>query len=198
MEAFLTHLAVVGKVSDSTQNQAKSALLFLYKEVLDTELPWLDKIESAKTPKRLPVVMTRDEVQKLLGHLQVTNWLVASLLYGSGMRILEALRLRVKDIDLARCEILIRDGKGFKDRVTMLPTSLLNPLREHVARVKILHDKDLAAGYGAVCMPYALDKKYPNAPREWAWQYVFPSAKLSVDPRVNEGEQIVRRHYVQD
>ena len=137
-------------------------------------------------------------MQKLLGHLQGTNWLVASLLYGSGMRILEALRLRVKDIDLARCEILIRDGKGFKDRVTMLPTSLLNPLREHVARVKILHDKDLAAGYGAVCMPYALDKKYPNAPREWAWQYVFPSAKLSVDPRVNEGEQIVRRHYVQD
>jgi integron integrase len=172
VEAFLTHLAVARHVSASTQNQAKSALLFLYKEVLGIELPWLDKVESAKTPSRLPVVLTREEVQKLLGHLQGTNWLVASLLYGTGMRILEGLRLRVKDVDFTRKEILIRDGKGFKDRVTMLPQVLIVSLQEHLARVRILHEKDLSAGYGSVYMPYALDVKYPNAPREWAWQYV--------------------------
>ena len=198
VEVFLTHLAVAGRVSASTQNQAKSALLFLYKEVLGVQLPWLDKVESAKTPKRLPVVLTREEVQKILGHLQGTNWLVASLLYGTGIRILEALRLRVKDIDFSRKEILIRDGKGFKDRVTMLPQSLINPLREHIARVKALHEQDLAAGYGSVYMPYALDKKYPNAPREWAWQYVFPSIKLSIDTRVDAAQQVTRRHHVQD
>lgn len=198
VEAFLTHLAVAGRVSASTQNQAKSALLFLYKEVLGIALPWLDKVESAKTPRRLPVVLTREEVQKLLGHLQDTNWLVASLLYGTGMRILEALRLRVKDVDFTRKEILIRDGKGFKDRVTMLPQVLIAPLQEHLIRVRALHEKDLSAGYGAVYLPDALDVKYPNAPREWAWQYVFPSAKLSVDPRVGEVPQIVRRHHIQD
>ncbi|MDZ7656983.1 MAG: integron integrase [Sulfurimicrobium sp.] len=194
VEAFLTHLAVAGKVAASTQNQAKSALLFLYKEVLGIDLPWLDNVERAKAPKRLPVVLTRDEVQVVLSRLEGTHWLIASLLYGSGLRIMEGIRLRVKDVDLSRREILVRDGKGFKDRVTMLPESLLNPLKTHLRRVRTLHDQDLAAGYGAVHLPYALEKKYPNAAREWAWQYVFPSANFAVDPRTGE----TRRHHLQD
>lgn len=194
VEAFLTHLAVAGKVAASTQNQAKSALLFLYKEVLGSELPWLDNVERAKTPKRLPVVLTRDEVQAVLSRLEGTHWLIVSLLYGSGLRIMEGVRLRVKDVDLSRREILVRDGKGFKDRVTMLPESLVNPLKAHLQRVKGLHDQDLAAGFGNVHLPYALEKKYPNAMREWAWQYVFPSANLAVDPRSGE----TRRHHLQD
>ncbi len=194
VEAFLTHLAVEGRVAASTQNQAKSALLFLYKEVLGIELPWLDNVTQAKAPKRLPVVLTREEVQAVLARLEGTHWLIASLLYGSGLRIMEGLRLRVKDVELTRREILVRDGKGFKDRVTMLPTALLAPLKIHLQRVKLLHEQDLAAGYGAVHLPYALDKKYPNAGREWAWQYIFPSANLSVDPRSDE----TRRHHLQD
>jgi len=196
VEAFLTHLAVAGKVSASTQNQAKSALLFLYKEVLKAELPWLDDIERAKAPKRLPVVLTQQEVQAVLKYLEGTHYLVVSMLYGAGMRILEALRLRVKDIDFSRKEILIRDGKGFKDRVTMLPVSLVAPLQAHLDKVKALHAQDLLAGYGAVYMPHALDKKYPYAARDWAWQYVFPSAKLSTDPRSEDA--VTRRHHVQD
>ncbi|MDO9050511.1 MAG: integron integrase [Methylotenera sp.] len=200
VEQFLTHLAVVGKVSASTQNQAKSALLFLYKEILGVELPLLDDVEQAKTTKRLPVVLTKTEVQQILSHLADTQHLVVSLLYGTGMRILEALRLRVKDVDFARKEILIRDGKGYKGRVTMLPLSLIKPLQEHLERVKALHGQDLSQGYGAVYMPFALGKKYPYAARDWAWQYVFPTGKLSVDPRsVDEncaGE--TRRHHIQD
>lgn len=196
VEAFLTHLAVARNVSANTQNQAKSALLFLYKEVLGSELPWLDDVQQAKTPKRLPVVLTQDEVSKILSRLEGTHHLVVSLLYGTGMRILEALRLRVKDIDFARKEILIRDGKGFKDRVTMVPVSLIAPLKAHLDKVKALHEGDLAKGYGAVYMPQALGKKYPYAARDWAWQYVFPSGKLSVDPRSDDGE--TRRHHVQD
>ncbi len=196
VEAFLTHLAVVGKVAASTQNQAKSALLFLYKEVLQLELPWLDKVQQAKTPKRLPVVLSQVEVQKILANLDGTHHLIVSLLYGTGMRILEALRLRVKDIDFNRKEILIRDGKGFKDRVTMLPMSLIKPLQAHLLKVDALHKKDLATGFGSVYLPNALAKKYPYAARDWAWQYVFPSGKLSVDPRVEGGE--TRRHHVQD
>ncbi|MEQ1488647.1 MAG: integron integrase [Methylotenera sp.] len=200
VEQFLTHLAVVGKVSASTQNQAKSALLFLYKEILGSELPWLDDVEQAKTSKRLPVVLTQQEVQAILSQLSGTHHLVVSMLYGTGMRILEGLRLRVKDIDFARKEILIRDGKGYKDRVTMLPLSLVAPLQAHLAQVKILHEKDLAQGYGAVYMPFALGKKYPYAARDWAWQYVFPSGKLSVDPRSldENGAGETRRHHVQD
>jgi integron integrase len=194
VESFLTHLAVEGNVASSTQNQAKSALLFLYKEVLECELPWLDNVEPAKVPKRLPVVLTRAEVQALLMRLQGTHWLVASLLYGAGLRLMEGLRLRVKDVDFARKEILIRDGKGFKDRVTMLPVALLEPLRGHLERVRELHRQDLADGYGAVYLPYALERKYPNAAREWAWQYMFASAKRSVDPRSGE----TRRHHLQD
>ncbi|MCL4470718.1 MAG: integron integrase [Gammaproteobacteria bacterium] len=194
VELFLTHLAVHGRVAASTQNQAKSALLFLYKEVLALELPWLDNVERAKVPKRLPVVLNRDEVQAVLSRLAGTHWLIASLLYGSGMRIMECLRLRVKDVDFKRREILVRDGKGFKDRVTMLPTLLVATLEAHLAKVRMLHEDDLQQGFGAVYLPYALDRKYPDAAHEWAWQYVFPAAKLSTDPRSNE----TRRHHVQE
>ncbi|MEO6118642.1 MAG: integron integrase [Methylotenera sp.] len=199
VEQFLTYLAVVGKVSASTQNQAKSALLFLYKEILGVDLPWLDDVERAKAPKRLPVVLTQQEVQKILAQLDGTHHLVVSLLYGTGMRILEALRLRVKDVDFARKEILIRDGKGYKDRVTMLPLSLVAPLQAHLVQVRALHESDLKQGFGAVYLPFALAKKYPYAAREWSWQYIFPSGKLSVDPREDKaGEKQTRRHHVQD
>lgn len=194
VEAFLTYLAVQGKVASSTQNQAKAALLFLYREVLEQELPWLDNIQQAKAPKRLPVVLTEAEVQMVLSRLEGTHWLVAALLYGSGLRIMEALRLRVKDVEFARGEILVREGKGFKDRVTMLPAALSDPLRAHLKKVRALHEQDLAEGYGEVYLPYALDRKYPNAAGEWGWQYVFPSANRSVDPRSG----VVRRHHVQD
>lgn len=191
---FLTYLAVQGKVSASTQNQAKAALLFLYKEVLVVELPWLDSVEQAKAPKRLPVVLNRDEIQAILSRLTGTHHLIASLLYGTGMRIMECLRLRVQDVDFKRREILIRDGKGAKDRVTMLPALLVPALQGHVGKTKALHDADLAQGFGAVYLPYALERKYPNAAREWIWQYLFPAAKLSTDPRSGE----VRRHHIQE
>jgi integron integrase len=180
VERFLTHLAVAGQVSASTQNQAMSALLFLYKEVLVQTLPWLDNIEHARRPKRLPVVLTREEVNNLLTRIEGTPGLMLRLIYGTGMRIMECLRLRVKDVDFARGEIVIREGKGAKDRVTMLPTSLVEPLTQHLARVKLLHDSDLRAGYGDVYLPFALARKYPNAGREWGWQYVFPSSKRSI------------------
>lgn len=194
VEAFLSDLAVERTVSASTQNQAKSALLFLYKEVLQIELPWLDKITQAKAPKRLPVVMTREEVQSVLARMDGSVWLIASLLYGSGLRIMECLRLRVKDVDFARCEILVREGKGFKDRVTMLPSSLVQPLKQHLERVKVLHDEDLAKGFGEVFMPMALEKKYSGACKSWGWQYVFPSRNLSTDPRSG----VVRRHHADE
>jgi integron integrase len=194
VEGFLTHLAVAGRVSASTQNQAKSALLFLYKEVLGVELPWLDGIESAKRPARLPVVLTTVEVEAVLALVDGTPGLILRLLYGTGMRIMECLRLRVKDVDFGRREILVRDGKGAKDRVTMLPARLALALREHLARVKALHAADLAAGVAGVYLPFALARKYPNADREWAWQYVFPSSRLSVDPR--SGAE--RRHHADE
>lgn len=194
VEAFLTWLAVEGRVAASTQNQAKSALLFLYREVLGADLPWLENVEQAKAPKRLPVVLTQAEVQALLSGLSGTHWLVASLLYGAGMRLMEALRLRVKDVELSRKEILIRDGKGAKDRLTMLPAALVNPLKAHLLKVKALHAQDVAEGFGEVYLPHALDRKYPTAAREWGWQYVFPSGNRAVDPRSG----VVRRHHVQD
>lgn len=194
VEQFLTHLAVNGKVAASTQNQAKAALLFLYKEVLGIELPWLENVQQAKAPKRLPVVLNRDEIQAILSRLNGTQHLIASLLYGTGMRIMECLRLRVQDVDFKRREILIRDGKGFKDRVTMLPQALLPPLQMHLGKVKELHDLDLAQGHGAVYLPYALERKYPNAAREWIWQYVFPAGKLSTDPRSGA----IRRHHIHE
>ncbi len=194
IEAFLTNLAVEGNVSASTQNLAKSALLFLYREVLEIELPWLDNVTQAKVPKRLPVVLTVSEVQNVLSRLNGTHLLIASLLYGGGMRLMEAVRLRVKDVDFERREILVREGKGFKDRVTMLPETVLAPLQAHLKKVKTLHAEDLAQGYGEVYMPFALDKKYPAAGRDWSWQYVFPSKNLSVDPRSGK----TRRHHVDE
>jgi integron integrase len=194
VEAFLTHLAVTQRVAASTQNQAKSALLFLYKHVLGAELPWLDGVVQAKAPGRLPVVLTREEVARVLGRLRGTRDLVGRLLYGTGMRIMEALRLRVKDVEFSRREIVVRDGKGGKDRMAMLPRSIEAVLGAHVERVRGLHALDLADGYGAVWLPFALDRKYPNASREWGWQYVFPALHRSRDPR--SGEE--RRHHLSD
>ena len=194
VEQFLSYLASSRNVSSSTQNQAKSAILFLYKEVLGVDLPWLDNVTQAKSPARLPVVLTREEVNALITRLDGTMWLIVSLLYGSGMRIMECLRLRVKDVDLARREILVREGKGYKDRVTMIPISLVEPLKQHLLKVRALHLEDLNAGHGAVFMPFALETKYPNGAKEWSWQYVFPSIKLSVDPR----SAVVRRHHADE
>jgi integron integrase len=182
VEAYLSHLAVKRHVAASTQNQALSALLFLYRQVLDVDLPWLQNVERATKPKRLPTVLTREEVDRLLANLDGSLWLVGNLLYGSGMRLMEALRLRVQDIDLERRQVIIRDGKGHKDRATMLAASLVDPLRVHLEKVRLLHRQDLNSGFGAVYLPYALERKYPNAAREWGWQYVFPSGKRSTDP----------------
>ena len=167
VEAFLSHLATVGRVAASTQNQALSALLFLYREVLQVGLPWMDGVVRAKRPKRVPVVLTENEVRALLAQLEGTRWLVVSLLYSSGMRLLEGLRLRVKDVDFERHEITVRDGKGARDRVTMLPERLVEPLRAHFARVRALHERDLAEGFGEVHLPFALARKYPKAGRNW-------------------------------
>ncbi|GAA4426687.1 integron integrase [Acidovorax lacteus] len=196
--AFLTHLAVERQVSASTQNQAKSAILYLYKEVLQVQLPWLDEVVQAKAPKRLPVVLTPSEVRDLLLHMNGTTGLIARLLYGTGMRLLEALRLRVKDVEFARREILIREGKGNKDRVTVLPENLIADLQAQLQRARALHEKDLEAGLGRVYLPYALAVKYPEADRSWAWQYVFPSPVRSLDPRpdARTGEAMERRHHV--
>ncbi len=194
VQEFLTHLAVAGRVAASTQNQAKSALLFLYKEVLEVELPWLDDIESAKRPVRLPVVLTQAEVAALLSRLGGGHALIGRLLYGTGLRLMECLRLRVKDVQFERGELLVRDGKGFKDRVTMLPPSLAPALREQLERARQLHLRDLAAGHGEVYLPYALDRKYPRAGREWMWQYVFPTGQVSLDPLSGA----LRRHHVHD
>lgn len=192
--AFLTHLAVDRSVSPSTQNQAKSALLFMYRVVLGVQLPWLDEIVAAKDRRRLPVVLTPQEVRALLHELSGTMGIVASLLYGTGMRLLEALRLRVKDVGFERREVLVRDGKGGKDRITVLPENLMLPLQEQLARAKVQHDLDLANGAGQVWLPDALAVKYPNAPRAWGWQWVFPSAGLSADPRSG----VRRRHHLNE
>jgi integron integrase len=184
VQAFLTHLAVDRSVASPTQNQAKSALLFLYREVLGVQLPWLDDIVGAKLARRLPVVLTPSEVRSLLSELSGgTMGLLGSLLYGTGMRLLEALRLRVKDLEFERREILVRDGKGAKDRVTVLPENLVLPLQAQLSRVRALHLRDLEAGRGHVWLPDALEIKYPNADRQWGWQWVFPSTVRSIDPR---------------
>jgi integron integrase len=162
VEAFLSHLATEGRVASSTQNQALAALLFLYREVLQKELPWMDGMVRAKRPARVPVVLTEGEVRALLGQLDGTRWLATSLLYATGMRLLEGLRLRVKDMDFERREITVRDGKGGRDRRTMLPERLLEPLRTHLERVKVLHARDLSEGFGDVYLPFALARKYPH------------------------------------
>jgi integron integrase len=194
LTAFLSHLAIKGNVAAATQNLALNAVLFLYREVLKIELPWLTDVQRAKKPERLPVVFTRDEVKRLLAQLDGTRWLIIALIYGGGLRLLECARLRVKDVDFHYSQLIIRDGKGQKDRVTTLPDLLREPLRQHMTRVKERHLQDIAEGYGRVYLPNALDRKYPQADREWGWQYVFPAANRSVDPR----SKVERRHHVSE
>jgi integron integrase len=194
VERFLTALAVHGQVSALTQNQALSALLFLYKQVLGVDLPWLDGIERAKKPRRLPVVVTRKETGALLGEMSGTYGLMGSLLYGTGMRLMECVRLRVKDVDFEQGEILVREGKGGKDRRTMLPRALVERLRAQLAEVRRVHERDKAVGFGRVWMPEALARKYPNASLEWGWQYVLPASVRSIDPRSG----VERRHHLDE
>jgi integron integrase len=194
VQAFLTHLAVEGNVAASTQNQALSALLFLYRHVL--KQPLSDSIDAvrARQSKHLPTVLTPEEVQQVLRHLEGTHQLLAKLLYGAGLRVKEGLRLRVKDVDFAQRQLIIRDAKGNRDRLTMLPESLSTQLQAHLVQVKQTFQDDLSLGFGAVYLPFALERKYPNANREWIWQYVFPAKQRSVDPRSGE----VRRHHLDD
>jgi len=189
---FLTHLARDLNVAASTQNQALSALLFLYKEVLKHEIGWLQKVERAKKPPKLPVVLSRAEVKQIFGHLHGVPKLMAGLLYGSGLRLMECVRLRIKDIDFELAQITVRDAKGGKDRITMLPLNMSEALRRHLLRVKAQHEQDLEDGFGSVHLPFALARKSPKAAREWPWQYAFPSSRLSIDPR--NGEK--RRHHI--
>jgi integron integrase len=197
VRAFLTALAVRGKVAAPTQNQALSALLFLYQQVLKKEIGWLDDVERAQRPAKLPVVCTLEEIRAILEQVQGgTARLMAHLLYGSGLRLMECVRLRVKDADLAYNRIMVRDGKGNKDRVTMLPVRLCEPLRRHLVKVKALHEEDLEEGCGSVYLPFALERKFPRASREWAWQYVFPSVRRSVDPRGDATSE--HRHHISE
>ena len=182
VEQFLTHLAVQRHVGAATQNQALQALLFLYRHVLDIDLPWLDNVTRASAQKRVPVVLSRSEVHSLLAQLQGTRWLVASLLYGSGLRLMEALRLRVKDLALDRGDLIVREGKGTKDRVTMLPASLDTPLRAHLARLRSWYEVERRRGQPGVSLPLGLARKYPSAGTRWGWQYLFPASALCRDP----------------
>ena len=193
--SFLSALATEQEVASNTQNLALSAILFLYRDVLDIDLPWLQHVVRAKKPQRLPTVLTRAEVQRLRAELPADEpGLIAELLYGTGMRLMEGVRLRVKDVDLSRCEIVVRDGKGAKDRVTVLPASLVEPLRAHLARRRTVFERDQAQGKPGVWLPDALSRKYPRAAIEWGWQYVFVATELSRDPRSGE----VRRHHVNE
>ncbi|MCK9386120.1 MAG: integron integrase [Nevskia sp.] len=194
IEAFLSMLANQRDVAASTQNQALAALLFLYKHVLGIDLPWLDGITRAKKPARLPVVLSQGEVAAVLGHTKGVNGLIIRLLYGTGMRLMESLRLRVKDIEFASNIIMLRDGKGGKDRVVPLPAALAQSLRAQLAARRQMHDVDLARGMVDVELPHALWRKYPNAPKEWAWQYVFAAANYSTDPRTG----VIRRHHIHE
>jgi integron integrase len=189
---FLTYLARDRDVAPSTQNQALSALLFLYKDVLKHEIGWLEKVERAKRPAKIPVVLSRAEVKQVFAHLHGVPKLMAGLLYGSGLRLMECVRLRAKDIDFGLAQIVVRDGKGGKDRVTMLPLNLAEPLQRHLVRVKAQHEQDLEDGFGSVYLPFALGRKFPGAARQWAWQYVFPSSRLSFDPRTGKRQ----RHHI--
>ncbi|MES1951993.1 integron integrase [Salinisphaera sp. S4-8] len=194
IEAFLTHLAVERHVSAATQNQALNAILFLYRSVLEIDMPWMTDVVRAKHNRRIPVVLSVQEVKRVLAHLSGINELMASLLYGSGLRLMEAVRLRVKDVDFDYRQIVVRDGKGAKDRVTPLPERTVAPLKAQIEHVKTLHEQDLEAGYGEVYLPNALATKYPNAARELAWQYVFASEQLSRDPRADT----TRRHHINE
>jgi integron integrase len=192
IRAYLSYLAVEKNVAASTQNVARNALLFLYKKVLEIDLPFIDKIETAKRPERIPVVLTRKEIQAILANLDGIYHLMTSLLYGSGLRLTECLSLRVKDLDFNYRQITVRDSKGQKDRVTMLPSSTIEPLKIQLEKAKVLHHLDLNEGYGTVYLPYALERKYKNANREWAWQFVFPANNRSKDPRSG----VIRRHHI--
>ena len=191
---FLTSLAIQDRVAAATQNQALNALLFLYKEVLRDELGFVANALRVKRPPKMPVILSPREVRAVLSHLHGQYQLMAQLLYGSGLRLLECLRLRVKDVDLHYLHITVRDPKGGRERKTMLPVSLAAPLREHLNKVKARHAQDLAEGFGSVYLPTALERKIPNASREWAWQYVFPAERRSIDPRTG----IERRHHVNE
>ena len=192
VERFLSHLAEQRNVAAATQAQALSALLFLYKRVLNMDLPWLGDVVRAKRPARLPTVLTQKEAQRVVANLSGVFWLIGGLLYGSGLRLTEALRLRVKDLELERRRLLVRDGKGSKDRVTLLPSSLAAPLESHLENVRELHQQAMDRGYGGVELPHALARKFPRAQVDWGWQYVFPAARISTDPRSG----IRRRHHV--
>lgn len=191
---YLSHLATDGNVAASTQNVALAALLFLYREVLLIDLPLIEGVERAKRPRRIPVVLTVEEIKRVRAELTGTHHLMASLLYGAGLRLMECVRLRVKDLDFYYRQIIVRDGKGEKDRRTILPQPLIGPLRHHLARVRLQHEEDVRLGCGRVYLPYALERKYPQAATEWVWQYVFPAARLSVDPRTGER----RRHHASE
>ena len=194
--AFLSHLATDLNVAASTQNQALSAILFLYGQVLDQKLGWLDGVERARRPAKLPVVFTKEEADRVLGLLKGTTGLMARLLYGTGMRVMECVRLRVKDVDFGYLQITVREGKGAKDRVTMLPVSLVEELREQVERVRLHHAQDLREGGGSVWLPGALAVKYPGAVREFGWQYLFPASRRSRDPRDPGADE--RRHHLDE
>ena len=191
---FLSSLATERDVAAGTQNQALSALLFLYRETLRIKLPWMESIVRAKRPRRLPTVLSLDETRRLLATMDGCTWLLASLLYGTGMRLMEGLRLRIKDIDFARNEITVRDGKGGKDRRTVLPRALIDSLQRQMERTRVLHEGDTVAGFGETWLPHALGRKYPRAAREFGWQYLFPSAQRSRDPR----DGVTRRHHLDD
>jgi integron integrase len=193
VEAFITHLAIERKVAASTQNQALSAIIFLYREVLRQPIETVQAVRARKS-ERLPTVLTKSEVMRVINAMSGTHQLMAKILYGSGLRVSECVRLRVKDLDFEQHCLTVRDGKGEKDRVTMLPDSIFAPLKEHLERVKQIHEKDLKGGFGAVYLPYALENKFTNANREWAWQYVFPGKSITPDPR--SGTQ--RRHHIDE
>lgn len=194
VRTFLSHLATDRQVAPATQAQALAALLFLYKRVLNVDLPWIDDVVRARRPKRLPTVLTRDEARRVIALIPGTHRLIALLLYGSGLRLLEALRLRVKDVDFYHRRVLVRDGKGMKDRVTILPTTAAEELQPHLKHVRLLHDHAITRGHGGVELPYALNRKYPNAHLQWGWQYIFPASRPSRDPRSG----MLRRHHIHE
>ena len=194
VERFLTHLAAERRCAASTQNQALSAILFLYREVLKIELPWMENFQRAKRPQHLPIVLSEQEVLRVLSLLEGVPWLVASLLYGSGLRLLEALRLRVQDVMLSRNQLMVRHAKGGKDRRTILPKSLVQPLERQLERAKQVHHRDLEAGYGAVSLPFALARKYEGAERDWRWQFLFPASRRGVDPL----DGSIKRHHLHE
>jgi integron integrase len=194
IDQFVSHLAVKRNVAASTQNQALSAVLFRYNEVLKQDIGRLGEVVWAKKPKRLPVVLTREEVKAVLDCLSGTGWIMASLLYGSGLRLMECVRLRLKDLDFSYNQIVVREAKGDEDRVTMLPLDVKKPPQQHLENVKRIHEADLEQGFGTVYLPYALERKYPSAQREWGWQYIFPSSHISTDPRTGTK----RRHHVSE